>query len=92
MLEEQLIVHASGEALRTFIYGFYFYKIVMDKEPDRGQHCVITRLPLLSLCIIGSCTWFSEVQQKCISVTTKKAALELKKLTRFFLIKELQTT
>ncbi|XP_027243033.1 GATOR complex protein DEPDC5 isoform X3 [Cricetulus griseus] len=37
MLEEQLITHASGEAWRTFIYGFYFYKIVMDKEPDRGQ-------------------------------------------------------
>uniref|UniRef100_A0A8D2PDC8 GATOR1 complex protein DEPDC5 n=1 Tax=Zosterops lateralis melanops TaxID=1220523 RepID=A0A8D2PDC8_ZOSLA len=35
MLEEQLIVHAAGEALRTFIYGFYFYKIVVDKEPDR---------------------------------------------------------
>ncbi|XP_004843570.1 DEP domain-containing protein 5 isoform X12 [Heterocephalus glaber] len=35
MLEEQLITHASGEAWRTFIYGFYFYKIVMDKEPDR---------------------------------------------------------
>ncbi|XP_062944211.1 GATOR1 complex protein DEPDC5 isoform X4 [Cynocephalus volans] len=35
MLEEQLIMHASGEAWRTFIYGFYFYKIVMDKEPDR---------------------------------------------------------
>ncbi|XP_075023513.1 GATOR1 complex protein DEPDC5 isoform X9 [Calonectris borealis] len=36
MLEEQLIVHASGEALRTFIYGFYFYKMVVDKEPDRA--------------------------------------------------------
>ncbi|XP_063519285.1 GATOR1 complex protein DEPDC5 isoform X8 [Pongo pygmaeus] len=35
MLEEQLITHASGEAWRTFIYGFYFYKIVTDKEPDR---------------------------------------------------------
>ncbi|XP_028614118.1 GATOR complex protein DEPDC5 isoform X4 [Grammomys surdaster] len=35
MLEEQLIAHASGEAWRTFIYGFYFYKIVMDKEPER---------------------------------------------------------
>ncbi|XP_036625037.1 GATOR complex protein DEPDC5 isoform X2 [Trichosurus vulpecula] len=35
MLEEQLITHASGEALRTFIYGFYFYKIVADREPDR---------------------------------------------------------
>ncbi|XP_067406142.1 GATOR1 complex protein DEPDC5 isoform X9 [Emydura macquarii macquarii] len=36
MLDEQLIVHASGEALRTFIYGFYFYKIVIDKELDRA--------------------------------------------------------
>uniref|UniRef100_A0A8D0HE84 GATOR1 complex protein DEPDC5 n=1 Tax=Sphenodon punctatus TaxID=8508 RepID=A0A8D0HE84_SPHPU len=35
MLDEQLIMHASGEALRTFIYGFYFYKIVADKEPER---------------------------------------------------------
>ncbi|XP_023373444.1 GATOR complex protein DEPDC5 [Otolemur garnettii] len=35
MLEEQFIMHASGEAWRTFIYGFYFYKIVVDKEPDR---------------------------------------------------------
>ncbi|XP_056677417.1 GATOR complex protein DEPDC5 isoform X3 [Monodelphis domestica] len=36
MLEEQLITHASGEALRTFIYGFYFYKIVAEREPERG--------------------------------------------------------
>ncbi|XP_059532948.1 GATOR1 complex protein DEPDC5 isoform X1 [Myotis daubentonii] len=36
MLEEQLITHASGEVWRTFIYGFYFYKIVMDREPDRA--------------------------------------------------------
>ncbi|XP_054568672.1 GATOR complex protein DEPDC5 [Eptesicus fuscus] len=35
MLEEQLITHASGEVWRTFIYGFYFYKIVVDREPDR---------------------------------------------------------
>ncbi|KAJ7309907.1 hypothetical protein JRQ81_007998 [Phrynocephalus forsythii] len=35
MLDEQLIMHASGEALRTFIYGFYFYKIVEDKEQER---------------------------------------------------------
>lgn len=37
MLEEQLITHASGEAWRTFIYGFYFYKIVMDRDPERGE-------------------------------------------------------
>ncbi|XP_052592226.1 GATOR complex protein DEPDC5 isoform X13 [Peromyscus californicus insignis] len=49
MLEEQLITHASGEAWRTFIYGFYFYKIVMDKEPDRGQSqstCSHHRVPM----------------------------------------------
>ncbi|XP_072839395.2 GATOR1 complex protein DEPDC5 isoform X2 [Pogona vitticeps] len=35
MLDEQLIMHASGETLRTFLYGFYFYKIVEDKEQER---------------------------------------------------------
>uniref|UniRef100_A0A8D2KY17 DEP domain-containing protein n=1 Tax=Varanus komodoensis TaxID=61221 RepID=A0A8D2KY17_VARKO len=34
MLDEQLIVHASGEALHTFIYGFYFYKVAEDKEQE----------------------------------------------------------
>lgn len=43
MLEEQLITHASGEALRNFIYGFYFYKIVADKDPERGQALNIQR-------------------------------------------------
>ncbi|XP_066544990.1 GATOR1 complex protein DEPDC5 isoform X2 [Amia ocellicauda] len=38
MLEEQLITHASGEASRPFVYGFYFYRIAMDRDrdPDRG--------------------------------------------------------
>ncbi|XP_069037996.1 GATOR1 complex protein DEPDC5 isoform X3 [Lepisosteus oculatus] len=35
MLEDQLIAHASGEAMRTFVYGFYFYRIVADRDPDR---------------------------------------------------------
>ncbi|XP_062814922.1 GATOR1 complex protein DEPDC5-like isoform X1 [Anolis carolinensis] len=34
MLDEQLIVHASGETLRTFVYGFYFYKAPEDKEQE----------------------------------------------------------
>lgn len=85
MLEEQLIVHASGEALRTFIYGFYFYKIVVDKEPDRGQHCVITRLSSLSLCIITSCAWFLWVlQQKCTVGATKNSAVKRVKETQPF--------
>lgn len=46
MLDEQLIMHASGEALRTFIYGFYFYKIVEAKEQERGQEQRSGRPPL----------------------------------------------
>ncbi|KAI5622623.1 DEP domain-containing protein 5 isoform X3, partial [Silurus asotus] len=34
MLDEGLIAHASGEAMRTFVYGFYFYRIV-DKEAEK---------------------------------------------------------
>ncbi|MGH0168445.1 UNVERIFIED_CONTAM: hypothetical protein FKN15_054606, partial [Acipenser sinensis] len=37
MLDDQVIVHASGEAMRTFVYGFHFYRIVMDRDPDRVQ-------------------------------------------------------
>ncbi|XP_053326258.1 GATOR complex protein DEPDC5 isoform X1 [Spea bombifrons] len=36
MLEEQYITHASGETLRTFIYGFYLYKIPPEREPERA--------------------------------------------------------
>ncbi|XP_057684486.1 GATOR complex protein DEPDC5 isoform X1 [Corythoichthys intestinalis] len=32
MLEEGLVAHASGDAMRTFVYGFYIYKIVEEKE------------------------------------------------------------
>lgn len=51
MLEEQLITHASGEAWRTFIYGFYFYKIVMDRDPERGEadYCLRSRY-FLAMC------------------------------------------
>ncbi|XP_042300320.1 GATOR complex protein DEPDC5-like [Sceloporus undulatus] len=36
MLDEQLVTHASGETLRTFIYGFYFYKMAAeDKDQER---------------------------------------------------------
>ncbi|XP_013763308.1 DEP domain-containing protein 5 [Pundamilia nyererei] len=32
MLDEGLVTHASGEAMRTFVYGFYFYRIVGEKD------------------------------------------------------------
>ncbi|KAG8455834.1 hypothetical protein GDO86_001871 [Hymenochirus boettgeri] len=38
MLDEQYITHASGETFRTFIYGFYLYKIPAEKEPDRASN------------------------------------------------------
>uniref|UniRef100_A0A3B3QHQ1 DEP domain containing 5, GATOR1 subcomplex subunit n=1 Tax=Paramormyrops kingsleyae TaxID=1676925 RepID=A0A3B3QHQ1_9TELE len=36
MLDEGLIAHASGEAMRSFIYGFYFYRIAPEREAERG--------------------------------------------------------
>ncbi|XP_048875653.1 GATOR complex protein DEPDC5 isoform X2 [Brienomyrus brachyistius] len=36
MLDEGLIAHASGEAMRSFIYGFYFYRITPEREAERG--------------------------------------------------------
>ncbi|XP_062284476.1 GATOR1 complex protein DEPDC5 isoform X2 [Scomber scombrus] len=32
MLDEGLVTHASGDAMRTFVYGFYFYRIVGEKD------------------------------------------------------------
>ncbi|KAG9329768.1 hypothetical protein JZ751_029705, partial [Albula glossodonta] len=36
MLEEGLIAHASGDAMRNFVYGFYFYRIVVERDTERG--------------------------------------------------------
>lgn len=37
LLEEGLVAHASGDAVRTFVYGFYFYRIVGDKDVAASQ-------------------------------------------------------
>ncbi|KAM9322543.1 GATOR1 complex protein DEPDC5 isoform 3-T5 [Pholidichthys leucotaenia] len=37
MLDEGLIAHASGDAMRTFVYGFYFYRIVGEKDGLASQ-------------------------------------------------------
>lgn len=34
MLDEGVVAHASGDAMRTFVYGFYFYRIVGEKEGE----------------------------------------------------------
>ncbi|XP_016341009.1 DEP domain-containing protein 5-like isoform X4 [Sinocyclocheilus anshuiensis] len=41
MLDEGLIMHASGDAMRTFVYGFYLYRIV-DKDNEKAP---TTQLP-----------------------------------------------
>uniref|UniRef100_A0A6Q2XWU0 DEP domain-containing protein n=1 Tax=Esox lucius TaxID=8010 RepID=A0A6Q2XWU0_ESOLU len=38
MLDEGLVTHASGDAMRTFVYGFYFYRIVAEKDYERVLH------------------------------------------------------
>ncbi|XP_061588667.1 GATOR1 complex protein DEPDC5 isoform X4 [Cololabis saira] len=37
ILDEGLVAHASGDALRTFVYGFYFYRIVGEKDGLSSQ-------------------------------------------------------
>uniref|UniRef100_A0A8C1SVQ0 DEP domain containing 5, GATOR1 subcomplex subunit n=1 Tax=Cyprinus carpio TaxID=7962 RepID=A0A8C1SVQ0_CYPCA len=41
MLDEGLIMHASGDAMRTFVYGFYLYRII-DKDNEKAS---TTQLP-----------------------------------------------
>uniref|UniRef100_A0A673XDZ8 DEP domain containing 5, GATOR1 subcomplex subunit n=1 Tax=Salmo trutta TaxID=8032 RepID=A0A673XDZ8_SALTR len=36
MLDEGLVAHASGDAMRTFVYGFYFYRIVLPPPVAQG--------------------------------------------------------
>ncbi|XP_061551195.1 GATOR1 complex protein DEPDC5 isoform X3 [Phycodurus eques] len=62
MLEEGLVAHASGDAMRTFVYGFYIYRIVAEKDG--------TQLPPT-----GACGWstaaledFSLFQRKWFEV------------------------
>ncbi|KAM4807782.1 GATOR1 complex protein DEPDC5 isoform 3-T3 [Rhinophrynus dorsalis] len=45
MLDEQYITHASGETLRTFIYGFYLYRIPPEKEPERAETSLTQPIP-----------------------------------------------
>ncbi|XP_034411620.1 GATOR complex protein DEPDC5 isoform X4 [Cyclopterus lumpus] len=37
MLDEGVVGHASGDAMRTFVYGFYFYRIVGEKDGPTSQ-------------------------------------------------------
>lgn len=40
MLDEGLVAHASGDAMRTFVYGFYFYRIVGEKDGEWISHAL----------------------------------------------------
>uniref|UniRef100_A0AAQ4R2J5 DEP domain containing 5, GATOR1 subcomplex subunit n=1 Tax=Gasterosteus aculeatus aculeatus TaxID=481459 RepID=A0AAQ4R2J5_GASAC len=39
MLDEGVVAHASGDAMRTFVYGFYFYRIVGEKDGTHACTC-----------------------------------------------------
>jgi len=41
MLDDGVVAHASGDAMRTFVYGFYFYRIVGEKDGTRLRLCVM---------------------------------------------------
>uniref|UniRef100_A0A4W6ECZ8 DEP domain containing 5, GATOR1 subcomplex subunit n=1 Tax=Lates calcarifer TaxID=8187 RepID=A0A4W6ECZ8_LATCA len=41
MLDEGLVAHASGDAMRTFIYGFYFYRIVGEKDVSPSTPAIL---------------------------------------------------
>uniref|UniRef100_A0A8C5M0L9 DEP domain containing 5, GATOR1 subcomplex subunit n=1 Tax=Leptobrachium leishanense TaxID=445787 RepID=A0A8C5M0L9_9ANUR len=36
LLDDQYITHASGDTIRTFIYGFYLYRIPPERDPERA--------------------------------------------------------
>ncbi|KAJ7987219.1 hypothetical protein DPEC_G00336480 [Dallia pectoralis] len=36
MLDDGLVTHVSGDAMRIFVYGFYFYRIVAEKDHELG--------------------------------------------------------
>uniref|UniRef100_A0A7N8X1U7 DEP domain containing 5, GATOR1 subcomplex subunit n=1 Tax=Mastacembelus armatus TaxID=205130 RepID=A0A7N8X1U7_9TELE len=65
MLEEGLVAHASGDAMRTFVYGFYFYRIVGEKDAAGGWSAAA-----LEDCALFQRKWFEvafvlEEQRPC---------------------------
>lgn len=52
MLDEGLVAHASGDAMRSFIYGFYFYRIVGEKDGDYdGTHQALVPSSSVDRCL-----------------------------------------
>lgn len=37
MINEKLICHASGDFTKPFILGFYLYRVVQEKESQKGN-------------------------------------------------------
>ncbi|XP_034411616.1 GATOR complex protein DEPDC5 isoform X1 [Cyclopterus lumpus] len=48
MLDEGVVGHASGDAMRTFVYGFYFYRIVGEKDGTPAPTCPTSQLPSMA--------------------------------------------
>uniref|UniRef100_A0A7N8XPA5 DEP domain containing 5, GATOR1 subcomplex subunit n=1 Tax=Mastacembelus armatus TaxID=205130 RepID=A0A7N8XPA5_9TELE len=70
MLEEGLVAHASGDAMRTFVYGFYFYRIVGEKDVALRKPLLRWSAAALEDCALFQRKWFEvafvlEEQRPC---------------------------
>lgn len=74
MLDEGLITHASGDAMRTFVYGFYFYRIV-DKDSEKGkkrldcQDCFARGCQAAIELVSASCSYCIQLYQGTFTFT-----------------------
>uniref|UniRef100_A0A8C1UQY3 DEP domain containing 5, GATOR1 subcomplex subunit n=1 Tax=Cyprinus carpio TaxID=7962 RepID=A0A8C1UQY3_CYPCA len=59
MLDEGLITHASGDAMRTFVYGFYLYRIV-DKNNEKDPVSITVCNPIDSTTVYGDFALFQK--------------------------------
>lgn len=53
MLDEGLVAHASGDAMRTFVYGFYFYRIAGEKEGELIEYLNMGFMHICLICHLG---------------------------------------
>ncbi|XP_077150292.1 GATOR1 complex protein DEPDC5 isoform X7 [Ranitomeya variabilis] len=81
MLDDQYIMHASGETLRTFIYGFYLYRISPEKDPDKAA----SNLPQPSTWHSAAMEDFTAFQRKWVEVALVEEELLHSELPPFLL-------
>ncbi|XP_063310608.1 GATOR1 complex protein DEPDC5 isoform X4 [Pelobates fuscus] len=81
MLDDQYITHASGEALRTFIYGFYLYRIPPERDPERAATSLAQPSPWHSIAMED----FTAFQRKWLEVALVEEELLHSEIPPFLL-------